>query len=58
MMKDFFSDKGVEYTVCRTPIAGSDFSLKPYTYADQVEDDFELKHFNLTLEDFDYKVCI
>jgi glucosylceramidase len=58
IIKDFFSDKGLEYTVGRIPIAGCDFSTKPYTYADQVENDFELKHFNLTKEDFDHKVCI
>jgi glucosylceramidase len=58
LIRDLFSDKGVEYSVGRIPIAGSDFSTHPYTYADQVENDFELKHFNLTKEDFDYKVCI
>jgi O-glycosyl hydrolase len=58
IIKDYFSDKGIEYTVGRIPIAGSDFSTHPYTYADQVENDDELKHFNLTKEDHDFKVVV
>jgi glucosylceramidase len=57
IIRDYFSEKGIEYTVCRVPIAGSDFSTRPYTYADQVENDDELKHFNLTKEDHELKVC-
>jgi len=56
IIKDYFSDKGIEYTMGRIPIAGSDFSTRAYTYADQVENDDELKHFNLTKEDHDFNV--
>lgn len=37
------------------PIAGTDFSTRFYTY-DEVPEDVELKHFNLTYEDYDYKI--
>jgi len=56
IIKDYFSDKGIEYTMGRIPIGGSDFSTHPYTYADHVENDDELKYFNLTKEDHDFKV--
>lgn len=37
------------------PIGGTDFSTRGYSYADG-DEDAELKNFNLTAEDFDYKV--
>lgn len=49
-----FSDDGFEYSVVRTTIAGSDFSVRPYTYYD-VEDDYNLTYFNL-VEDTKYRV--
>ena len=57
IIKDYFSDEGIEYSVGRIPIAGCDFSTRRYTYDDDHPGDFELKYFNLTKEDFDYKVC-
>ena len=36
-------------------MAGSDFSTRPYSY-DDVEGDVDLVHFQLTQEDYDYKV--
>lgn len=57
IINDYFSDKGIEYTLGRIPIGGSDFSTHPYSYDDTHPEDFEFKHFNLTKEDFDYKVC-
>ena len=56
-ISDYFSDSGIEYTLGRIPIGGSDFSTRPYTY-DDVEGDFALQHFALTAEDLDYKVCL
>ena len=50
-----FSDDGFEYSVVRTTIAGSDFSVRPYTY-DDVEDDYNLTYFNLVEEDTKYRV--
>lgn len=55
LMKSYFSPDGIEYNLCRIPIAGSDFSTRPYSY-DDVEGDVELVHFNLTFEDYDYKL--
>lgn len=56
-ISDYFSDSGIEYTLGRIPIGGSDFSTRPYTY-DDVDGDFALEHFALTAEDLDYKVFI
>jgi glucosylceramidase len=55
LVKDYFSPSGIEFSMARIPIAGCDFSTRTYTY-DDVKDDFELKQFNLTKEDFDYKI--
>ncbi|CAG2103710.1 unnamed protein product, partial [Medioppia subpectinata] len=55
VIKDYFSATGIEYSMGRVPIAGADFSSRPYTYNDQ-KDDFELKTFQLQKEDFDYKM--
>jgi hypothetical protein len=43
--------------MARTPIAGSDFSIRNYTY-DDVTDDKNLTHFALQKEDLEYKVRI
>lgn len=39
----------------RVPIGGTDFSFRGYTYQDN-DTDATLKSFNLTSEDFEYKV--
>ncbi|CAG2115391.1 unnamed protein product, partial [Medioppia subpectinata] len=52
---DYFSSKGIEYSLGRIPIGGSDFSTHPYTY-DDVNGDFTLDHFALTVEDLDFKI--
>ena len=54
-ISDYFSQRGIEYTLGRIPIGGTDFSTRPYTY-DDVEGDFSLEHFALTAEDLDFKV--
>ena len=56
VIKDYFSPNGIEFNMARIPIASCDFSDRYYTY-DDVKDDFELKHWNLTHDDFQYKVC-
>uniref|UniRef100_A0A8C5TPF7 Glucosylceramidase n=1 Tax=Malurus cyaneus samueli TaxID=2593467 RepID=A0A8C5TPF7_9PASS len=48
---------GIEYNLVRVPMASTDFSVRLYTYAD-AEDDFELRHFNLTEEDTRMKIPI
>ena len=55
IIKDYFSVNGLEYSIVRIPIAGSDYSIHTYSY-DDTENDFELKHFALAKEDY-YKVC-
>jgi hypothetical protein len=43
--------------MARTPMAGSDMSIRNYTY-DDVTDDKNLTHFALQKEDLEYKVRI
>ncbi|CEF67979.1 Glucosylceramidase [Strongyloides ratti] len=55
LMNSYFSDKGSKYTIGRVPMASTDFSERIYSYCD-TENDFELKTFNLTVEDFELKI--
>uniref|UniRef100_A0AC35UCB4 Glucosylceramidase n=1 Tax=Rhabditophanes sp. KR3021 TaxID=114890 RepID=A0AC35UCB4_9BILA len=55
LMYGYFSKEGLEYTIARVPIGSTDFSTSVYSY-DEVVDDFELKNFNLTTEDFTLKI--
>ena len=48
---------GTEYTLGRVPMAGTDFSLREYSYCD-TPDDFDLTTFALAQEDYDYKVWV
>lgn len=51
LLKSYFSENGVQYSLCRVPMGATDFSLKPYTYHDS-----KLEKFKLQPEDFVYKV--
>lgn len=53
----YFSKDGIEYTLCRVPIGGTDLSTRYYSY-DEVPGDVSLSKFNLTEEDYLYKVKI
>ncbi len=55
LLEDYFSEKGIEYSIGRIPIAGTDFSTHPYSYCDKPNDD-DLTTFSLTDEDILYKV--
>ena len=55
MFRDIWSKDGLEYNVGRIPIGGTDFSTHPYAY-DGDKEDKTLAKFNLTTEDFEYKV--
>lgn len=55
LLEAYFSPDGNAYNFGRVPIAGSDFSVRPYTYADK-EFDEALTQFNLTDEDHLYKI--
>ena len=56
IIDDYFGEKGIQYNLGRIPIGGSDFSTHGYSYDDSHPGDLEWKHWNLTKEDFDYKV--
>jgi hypothetical protein len=55
LCRSYFSVDGIEFNFGRVPVAGTDFSTHTYTY-DDVPGDTNFTHFNLTLEDFFYKV--
>lgn len=55
LIESYFSDDGIEYSMSRVPLGGSDFSPSFYTL-DEFPDDIELKHFALHEEDLIHKV--
>ncbi|KAK7085976.1 hypothetical protein SK128_000067, partial [Halocaridina rubra] len=55
LLRSYFAPEGIEYDLCRIPIAGSDFSVRPYSY-DDVEGDVELVNWALVEEDLNYKL--
>ncbi|KAI5710715.1 hypothetical protein M8J76_013795 [Diaphorina citri] len=55
LMKSYFSPEGISYAFGRVPIGGCDFSTRAYTY-DDIPNDKKLEKFNLTTEDFQYKI--
>ncbi|XP_054283531.1 putative glucosylceramidase 4 [Macrosteles quadrilineatus] len=56
LIKSYFGKDGIEYTLCRTTIGGSDFSGRPYYTLDDVPYDDGLTQFSLTHEDYAYKI--
>ncbi|XP_045599905.2 lysosomal acid glucosylceramidase [Procambarus clarkii] len=54
-LKSYFAPEGLRYNLCRIPIAGCDFSPRPYSY-DDVEGDVDLVYWSLTDEDYNYKI--
>ncbi|OTF81313.1 hypothetical protein BLA29_003674, partial [Euroglyphus maynei] len=55
LIEDYFGSNGIEYTLGRIPIGGSDFSSRPYTY-DDFNDDDNLSKFSLQMEDYQFKI--
>lgn len=55
LLKSYFSNSGLQYSLCRVPMAGTDFSVRRYTYND-IPDNGTLRNFHLQFEDFNYKV--
>lgn len=53
--RSYFSNQGIQYSLCRIPMGGTDFSTHGYSY-DDGNTDTELNNFSLTSEDYDYKV--
>lgn len=56
IMQDYFSRTGLDYSLARVPIGGTDFSNRLYTYNDNQDGDFELKNFALQPEDTQLKI--
>ncbi|ODM90073.1 putative glucosylceramidase 4, partial [Orchesella cincta] len=60
LMKSYFGEDGIDYSMGRVPIGGTDFSTRPYTYDDDVQDlggvDANLTKFALQPEDFKLKI--
>lgn len=54
VLEAYFSEDGAEYSLCRVPIGGTDFSKYAYSLADDGEG--ALDEFALHDEDYDYKV--
>ncbi|VEN46551.1 unnamed protein product, partial [Callosobruchus maculatus] len=55
--RSYFSKDGLEYSLGRVPIGGTDFSTRAYSYVSE-ELDPQLKSFRLQVEDFKYKIPI
>ncbi|GAB6027780.1 hypothetical protein CHUAL_002015 [Chamberlinius hualienensis] len=58
LIRSYFAADGIEFTIGRVPIGGSDFSVRKYTYDDDHDGDFNLTHFSLADEDITYKIPI
>ncbi|GMT24653.1 hypothetical protein PFISCL1PPCAC_15950, partial [Pristionchus fissidentatus] len=56
LMQQYFGPSGSEYTLGRVPIAATDFSLRIYTYDDGFGEDFNMEHFALANDDFQFKI--
>uniref|UniRef100_A0A8B9QI28 Glucosylceramidase n=1 Tax=Apteryx owenii TaxID=8824 RepID=A0A8B9QI28_APTOW len=57
LLRSYFSEAGIEYNLVRLPMGCSDFSERPYSYAD-IPHDYELRHFKLAEEDTRMKASI
>ncbi|XP_044736516.1 lysosomal acid glucosylceramidase-like [Chrysoperla carnea] len=55
LMQQYFGDRGIQYTIIRVPIGGTDFSTHSYSL-DDTPYDIQLKDFKLSEEDKKYKI--
>ncbi|KAF0314616.1 Glucosylceramidase [Amphibalanus amphitrite] len=55
LLRAYFAEEGIRYKLGRVPIAGTDFSERPYSYDDNPGDE-SLEQFALTEEDFLLKI--
>ncbi|CAL8123450.1 unnamed protein product [Orchesella dallaii] len=55
VLRSYYSNEGIEYSLSRVVISGSDFSNRPYTY-DDVPNDWSLNGWSLVDEDISYKI--
>ncbi|XP_063240974.1 lysosomal acid glucosylceramidase-like [Bacillus rossius redtenbacheri] len=58
LLRAYFAPEGIGYTFLRVPVAGCDFSLRYYEYDDDHPGDGQLRYFNLTVEDYLYKMPV
>ncbi|XP_063832884.1 lysosomal acid glucosylceramidase-like [Ostrinia nubilalis] len=56
LIDSYYSKSGLEYSMARVPIGGTDFSTHPYAYNELPKDDVKLANFSLAYEDFEYKI--
>ncbi|KAG9461687.1 hypothetical protein GDO78_016003, partial [Eleutherodactylus coqui] len=57
LLRSYFSEEGIGYSVLRVPMASCDFSTRIYTYLDE-DGDFELKTFSIQEEDLKLKIPV
>nr|XP_031838819.1 lysosomal acid glucosylceramidase-like [Nomia melanderi] len=56
LIRTYYDPKvGSRYNLARVPIGGTDFSTRAYTYDEHINDT-SLEHFQLTYEDYEYKI--
>ncbi|KAI6212206.1 Glucosylceramidase [Aphelenchoides besseyi] len=55
LIRQYYGEDGIGYTIGRVPIASCDFSSRIYSYLD-VANDFDLKTFKLAPEDLEAKI--
>ncbi|KAJ8963243.1 hypothetical protein NQ318_018709 [Aromia moschata] len=55
LMNSYFSESGNQYSLCRVPVGGTDFSTRAYSY-DDYENDTTLEYFSLADDDLQYKI--
>ncbi|KAJ8891529.1 hypothetical protein PR048_004057 [Dryococelus australis] len=58
LIRSYFGKEGIGYTLVRVPVGSSDFSAHYYGYTDHYPEDITLRHFNLSMEDFQYKAAL
>lgn len=56
LIESYYGDTGLQYNFGRVPIAGTDFSTRPYTYDDTKEPDYLLTNWSLAKEDLELKI--
>jgi len=54
LLQSYFGDDGIQYSLGRVPIGGTDFSTRAYTYVDEIDE--TLEGFALQEEDIKFKI--
>lgn len=56
LVESYFGEDGLQYSLGRVPIGGTDFSTYGYTYCDEEDTNLTLACFELASEDYNYKI--